>query len=64
MKRRDLERYLTGHGCRPVREGGSHTIWMNPATGARAVVPRHTEIKMPTGKGICRQLGVPAPPFR
>jgi predicted RNA binding protein YcfA (HicA-like mRNA interferase family) len=64
LKRRDLERHLAAHGCRLEREGSRHAIWLNPATGERAVVPRHTEIKMPTGRGICRQLGVPPPPFR
>ena len=26
------------------REGGSHSLWMNLATGAVEAVPRHTEI--------------------
>lgn len=41
-----------------------HTLWLNPTTGARAAVPRHSDIKMPTGRAICRQLGVPRPEFR
>lgn len=43
MKRRDLERHLTNHGCRQVDEGGNHTRWLGPE-GARSVVPRHREI--------------------
>jgi mRNA interferase HicA len=64
VKKRDLERHLTEHGCRLVREGASHEMWENPATDQRSVVPRHREIKMPTARGICRQLSVPLPPGR
>jgi mRNA interferase HicA len=31
MKRRDLLRHMTQHGCRFVRESGEHSIWENPA---------------------------------
>ena len=62
MKRRDLERHLAGRGCEVLREGGGHTIWRNPATGARAPVPRHREIKPTLARVICGQLGVPLPP--
>ncbi|MDP9383915.1 MAG: type II toxin-antitoxin system HicA family toxin [Actinomycetota bacterium] len=64
MKKRDLDRHLTAHGCRLVREGANHELWENPASGTRATVPRHREIKTPTARGICRQLGVPVPPGR
>ncbi|HYA40012.1 MAG TPA: type II toxin-antitoxin system HicA family toxin [Syntrophobacteraceae bacterium] len=30
MKRRDLIRRLEVHGCRLVREGGSHTVYVIP----------------------------------
>jgi mRNA interferase HicA len=62
VKKRDLERHLTTHNCVLVREGARHELWENGETGERAVVPRHREIKMPTARGICRQLSVPAPP--
>jgi predicted RNA binding protein YcfA (HicA-like mRNA interferase family) len=61
MKRRDLLRHLRRHGCRFVREGGSHSIWGNPANGRRTAVPRHREIAEPTAADICKQLGVPTP---
>jgi mRNA interferase HicA len=44
MKRRDLLRHMTQHGCRFVREGGEHSIWENPATNRRTSVPRHREV--------------------
>lgn len=33
MKRRDLIRHLEAHGCRPAREGRSHSIYENAQTG-------------------------------
>ncbi|MGH8302783.1 MAG: type II toxin-antitoxin system HicA family toxin [Steroidobacteraceae bacterium] len=62
MKKRELERHLKTHGCRLTRQAAKHEFWENPATAQRTTVPRHREIKMPTARGICRQLGVPTPP--
>jgi mRNA interferase HicA len=62
VKRRDLERHLASRGCEVLREGGGHAIWRNPATSARAPVPRHREIKPTLVRAICAQLGVPSPP--
>lgn len=59
MKRRDLLVHLTANGCRFVREGGDHSIWVNPQTGQRVPIPRHREILEFTAKRICQQLGVP-----
>ncbi len=61
MKRRDLLRHLEVNGCELKREGGKHSIWWKPDTGARAPVPRHGEVKPTTAREVCKQLGVPAP---
>lgn len=61
MKRRDLLRHLSQHGCRFVREGGEHSIWENPATNRRTSVPRHREILEFTAARICKQLDIPVP---
>lgn len=61
MKRRDLVRHLEEHGCRLLREGGRHSIYVNPATGATSAVPRHTEIYEFLARKICRDLQVPPP---
>jgi mRNA interferase HicA len=45
MKRRDLIRHLTSHGCELLREGGRHSIYFNPRTGATSAVPRHPEVE-------------------
>ena len=50
MKRRDLERRLRIAGCFLKREGGNHSIWMNPKNGIMEAVPRHNEIKEPLAK--------------
>jgi len=54
MKLRDLELYLRGQGCIFFREGGAHTVWLNPSNRKFASVPRHREIKEGTVRGICR----------
>jgi mRNA interferase HicA len=61
MKLNDLERHLRRHGCLFHREGGSHTIWMNPANRKITSVPRHREIKENTARAICKQLEIPLP---
>ena len=43
------------------REGGSHTIYWNPATGRREPVPRHSEIPDLLVRKICRALNIPEP---
>lgn len=43
MKRRDLERIISGYGWRRLREGGSHSIWGN-GKGVQEPIPRHKEI--------------------
>jgi mRNA interferase HicA len=57
MKRRDLEKKLRIAGCYLKREGGSHSIWINPRTGITETVPRHTEVKENLAKKILKSLG-------
>jgi predicted RNA binding protein YcfA (HicA-like mRNA interferase family) len=57
MKRRDLEHRLRIAGCYLKREGGSHSLWINPQTGVLEAVPRHNEIKEPLARKILRNLG-------
>ena len=61
MKLRDLERHPRGRGCVFYREGGAHSVWLNPANRKITSVPRHREIKEGTVRGICRQLEIPLP---
>ena len=43
MKLRDLERHLREQGCVLFREGGSHSVWLNPSARKISSVPRHRE---------------------
>jgi predicted RNA binding protein YcfA (HicA-like mRNA interferase family) len=61
VKRADLIRHLEAHGCAFVREGGSHTVYRNTASGKHSTVPRHWEIKEGLARKICRDLGIPQP---
>ena len=45
MKLRELERHLRAHGCVFFRQGGAHTVWLNPSNRKIASVPRHRESK-------------------
>jgi mRNA interferase HicA len=61
VKRQDLVRHLLAHQCRLLREGRGHSVWINPANGRQAAMPRHREIGEYTARAICRQLGIPEP---
>lgn len=61
MKRQELIRHLESHGCYLLREGGKHSIYVNPANDQTSAVPRHREINEFLARKICRDLGVPEP---
>jgi predicted RNA binding protein YcfA (HicA-like mRNA interferase family) len=60
VKRTDLSRHLESHGCRLLREGGSHSVFVNPKTRKSSTVPRHREINDFLAKKICKDLEIPA----
>jgi len=59
MKRTALLRHLRKHGCVLKRDGRSHSLWTNPATGEVEAVPRHVEIPDKLARKTCRGLSVP-----
>jgi predicted RNA binding protein YcfA (HicA-like mRNA interferase family) len=61
MKRVDLMRHLEAHGCRLLREGGSHSVYVRPETRKVSTVPRHREIKDFLARKICKDLEIPIP---
>lgn len=61
MKRRKLIKHLIEHGVIKDHEGRRHTIFVNPANGLEATVPRHAEINDALAYLICNQLGIPKP---
>ena len=61
MKRRELIRYLEANGCILLREGRSHSVYLNKDTNKVSTVPRHAEINDFLARKICRDLEIPPP---
>lgn len=61
MKRVDLVRHLEANGCRFLREGGRHTVYVSPTSRKVSTVPRHREINDFMARKICRELEIPQP---
>ena len=61
MKRRDLIRHLENNGCVLMREGGKHSLYVNPSNSQTSAVPRHREINDFLVRKICRDLGIAEP---
>ena len=61
MKRKDLLAHLAAHACVLLREGGSHTVFINPAARKVSTVPRHREINEDLARKICKDLDIPLP---
>jgi hypothetical protein len=59
MKRIDLLRHLEAHNCQLVREGGNHTVYLNPLTRKITAIPRHREINEFLAVKICKDLDIP-----
>jgi mRNA interferase HicA len=59
VKRIDLTRHLEAHGCQLLREGGSHSVYVNRTAGKTSTIPRHREINELLARKICRDLEVP-----
>ncbi|MBU3935871.1 type II toxin-antitoxin system HicA family toxin [Patescibacteria group bacterium] len=58
MKRQELLRKLRNEGCVLFRAGGNHDIYINPKSGKKQPVPRHSEIDEYLAKHILRYLGL------
>jgi predicted RNA binding protein YcfA (HicA-like mRNA interferase family) len=61
MKRVDLIRHVESQGCVFMREGGRHTVYVNPVARKVSTVPRHREINDFMAKKICRELEIAEP---
>jgi predicted RNA binding protein YcfA (HicA-like mRNA interferase family) len=61
VKRRELVRHVQAQGCVLLREGGRHSVFLNPAARKTSTIPRHNEINDHLARKICRDLEV-APP--
>jgi len=61
MKRTALIRHLESHGCEFLREGGSHTVYVNRKAKKVSTIPRHREIYDNLCRKICKDLGISKP---
>jgi len=61
MERVDLIRHIESQGCVFMREGGRHTVDVNPTARKVSTVPRHREINEFMAKKICRELEIAEP---
>ncbi|MDR3309546.1 MAG: type II toxin-antitoxin system HicA family toxin [Tannerella sp.] len=59
MKRLKVTQYLESNNCVFLREGSSHSIYMNILTGKKTSIPRHADIDEITVQKICKQLEIP-----
>ncbi|MEM2919119.1 MAG: type II toxin-antitoxin system HicA family toxin [Candidatus Altiarchaeota archaeon] len=58
MKRYDFIKELVNAGCYLKKHGSKHDIYVNPANGKKAPVPRHSEIKESLCELIRKQPGI------
>ncbi len=58
MKRKQFVSQLARDGCKLLRPGANHDIYVNPRTGQKQPVPRHTEIDNALAKHIRKYLGL------
>ena len=58
MKRKEFIRQLTKDGCIFLRSGANHDIYINPHTGKKQPIPRHSEIDPSLVKHIRKYLGL------
>ncbi|MDR2473898.1 MAG: type II toxin-antitoxin system HicA family toxin [Tannerella sp.] len=50
--------HLENHNCMLLREGSSHSIYLNILTSKKTSVPRHADIDEITVRKICQQLEI------
>lgn len=58
MKRSELINKLTESGCFLLRHGSRHDIYLNPSTGQKQPIPRHSEIDDHLARHIMKYLGI------
>jgi mRNA interferase HicA len=60
-KRVDLTRRIEASGCAFLREGGRHTVYVNPTARKVSTVSQHREINEFMAKKICREVEIDEP---
>ncbi len=58
MKRKAFVKQICKEGCVLLRSGARHDIYLNPKTGQKQPIPRHTELDNALAKHIRKYLGL------
>ncbi|MCL5987043.1 MAG: type II toxin-antitoxin system HicA family toxin [Actinobacteria bacterium] len=58
MRRTELLKQLRKAGCMLLRRGSRHDIYINPKTGQKQPIPRHSEIDNSLVNHIKKYLGL------
>ncbi|MDD3623920.1 MAG: type II toxin-antitoxin system HicA family toxin [Bacilli bacterium] len=58
MKRSELLKQIKEEGCIFYRSGSRHDIYINPKTGQKQPIPRHSEIDNDLANHIKKYLGI------
>ncbi|MBN1900718.1 type II toxin-antitoxin system HicA family toxin [Candidatus Sumerlaeota bacterium] len=58
MKRKEFLKKLENAGCVFLRHGSNHDLYINPKTGKKQPVPRHSEIHDKLAEHIWKFLGL------
>ena len=58
MKRNELLKQLNKEGCIFLKSGSKHDIYINPKTGQKQAIPRHSEIDNSLADHIKKYLGI------
>lgn len=58
MKRSELLKQIKKEGCKLLRSGSRHDIYINPTTGQKQPIPRHSEIDNTLANHIKKYLGI------
>ena len=61
MKRVKLLKHLQSNNCVLLREGSSHSIYINKNNGNKSPVPRHPDVKEIMVLKICKELDISKP---
>ena len=61
MKREKLLKHLRDNNCSFLREGGSHSIYINTINDKISAVPRHSEVNKLMVRKICTELCISKP---
>jgi len=61
VKVRRVARTIADLGCRLLREGGRHSVYVNERAGRASTVPRHREVNEELARKLCVDLAIPDP---